>query len=382
MKNFMNLEMFYAAACLVYIISGLFCGYIRWTHMCRPFDECAHCYYPARKQITFFFSAVVLQFPYLLQPSDEGTWVYIRIFGVLYYSLGFSLVLRRYFYKQQIQHSILNVSGAIVVTGILFISLSLVLFGHGDMLVQYKTPLLWVTGGIGVLLTCNVLHMIKWLKKRINYFHYDNYSNEEDFPFKFAKKILFFPIIWIAMMFVVFFTANGWAKFIIDILCALWMVVFLSLILHPQLKEDTSNQDETLPNPEENSVNTDHAQETMMREEIGENDWILCDVAVRDKVLEVVLQKYKNPYLQKSGIMNEIPKGMKHDANKFISAIGFYNLINMFRLQYARLYLEAYPDATQNAVAVSSGFVSRYAFYRAKKQVDVIIPDFVREVSI
>lgn len=195
MKNFMNLEMFYAAACLVYIISGLFCGYIRWTHMCRPFDECAHCYYPARKQITFFFSAVVLQFPYLLQPSDEGTWVYIRIFGVLYYSLGFSLVLRRYFYKQQIQHSILNVSGAIVVTGILFISLSLVLFGHGDMLVQYKTPLLWVTGGIGVLLTCNVLHMIKWLKKRINYFHYDNYSNEEDFPFKFAKKILFFPII-------------------------------------------------------------------------------------------------------------------------------------------------------------------------------------------
>lgn len=156
----------------------------------------------------------------------------------------------------------------------------------------------------------------------------------------------------------------------------------MSLILHPQLKEDTSNQDETLPNPEENSVNTDHAQETMMREEIGENDWILCDAAVRDKVLEVVLQKYKNPYLQKSGIMNEIPKGMKHDANKFISAIGFYNLINMFRLQYARLYLEAYPDATQNAVAVSSGFVSRYAFYRAKKQVDVIIPDFVREVSI
>lgn len=161
----MTLEMLYAAACLIYIISGLFCGYIRWTHMCRPFDECGHCYYPARKQITFFFSAVVLQFPYLLQPSDEGTWVYIRIFGVLYYSLGFSLVLRRYFYKEQIQHSILNVSGAIVVTGILLISLSLVLFGHGDMLVQYKTPLLWVTGGIGVLLTCNVLHMIKWLKR-------------------------------------------------------------------------------------------------------------------------------------------------------------------------------------------------------------------------
>ncbi len=378
----MTLEMLYAAACLIYIISGLFCGYIRWTHMCRPFDECGHCYYPARKQITFFFSAVVLQFPYLLQPSDEGTWVYIRIFGVLYYSLGFSLVLRRYFYKEQIQHSILNVSGAIVVTGILLISLSLVLFGHGDMLVQYKTPLLWVTGGIGVLLTCNVLHMIKWLKKRIDYFHYDNYSNEEDFPFKFAKKILFFPLIWIAMMFVVFFTASGWVKFIIDILCALWMVLFLSLILHPQLKLDTTNQDEILPEPKEEGGITDHSRETMIGEETNENDWILCDAAVRDKVLEVVLQKYKNPYLQKSGIMNEIPKGMKHDANKFISAIGFYNLINMFRLQYARLYLEAYPDATQNAVAASSGFASRYAFYRAKKHVDTIIPDFVREVSI
>ena len=35
---------------------------------------------------------------------------------------------------------------------------------------------------------------------------------------------------------------------------------------------DTSNQDETLPNPEENSVNTDHARNYDERRDRCEND--------------------------------------------------------------------------------------------------------------
>ena len=44
-------EMF-AGAGLVFIVTGLIGGFIRFRHMCRPFSEREEYFYPARKQVT------------------------------------------------------------------------------------------------------------------------------------------------------------------------------------------------------------------------------------------------------------------------------------------------------------------------------------------
>lgn len=63
--EFASPDIFYALACFTYIIVGITCGIIRWCHMCHPYDKQADFFYPARRQVTFYFAATVLQFPYI-----------------------------------------------------------------------------------------------------------------------------------------------------------------------------------------------------------------------------------------------------------------------------------------------------------------------------
>ena len=78
----------------------------------------------------------------------------------------------------------------------------------------------------------------------------------------------------------------------------------------------------------------------------------------------------------------ELENGKMNRASKFISSIGYYNLVNMFRLEYARLYKEAHPDAKQEEIALASGFVSRTAFYKAKRNVTEIDGKLTQGVKI
>ena len=34
-----GIEIYYAAACLILVCSSVFCAFVRYFHMCRPFDE-------------------------------------------------------------------------------------------------------------------------------------------------------------------------------------------------------------------------------------------------------------------------------------------------------------------------------------------------------
>lgn len=90
-------EVIYSDACLVFVVTGLFCAAVRWFHMCRPFDKEAYYFYPARWQVSFFFAAVVMELPYVFAPSSSAVWNYIRIFGILYYPMCLSSIFLRYF---------------------------------------------------------------------------------------------------------------------------------------------------------------------------------------------------------------------------------------------------------------------------------------------
>lgn len=95
--EFASPDIFYALACFTYIIVGITCGIIRWCHMCHPYDKQADFFYPARRQVTFYFAATVLQFPYILCPHDADLWFYVRSFGIIYYPMCAAMMFHRYF---------------------------------------------------------------------------------------------------------------------------------------------------------------------------------------------------------------------------------------------------------------------------------------------
>lgn len=99
--------------------------------------------------------------------------------------------------------------------------------------------------------------------------------------------------------------------------------------------------------------------------------------SVEDEVLTIIGHHFKEPHLLKTEVLAAVSRGNAQRADKFIALHGYYRLVNMFRLEYARLYKLKNPDAIQDLVAAESGFTSRVTFYKARKSVS----DVYSEVS-
>lgn len=373
-------EMF-AGAGLVFIVTGLIGGFIRFRHMCRPFSEREEYFYPARKQVTVFYAAVAMLFPYVLAPENAGVWTYVRIWGIIYYPTGFTLLIRRYFDNFGKGNKVMW--GVFLSVPTLFLTALLIaLLAGGDRWIAEHSQELYVAAGVlSVVLNCMMVWILACLKRMIDHFNTENYSNEEDFPYSFARMMVVMPFAWVAGMWAVFLSGNHWVKFAVDILASLWMVYFLCIILHPQRVKSPKAIDETTRLLERESEEEIKEIEGR-RQSSGSAGCTEADPAVKERVLAVIRRRFREPHLLKSEVLLDVGNGDMGKASSFISGVGYYNLVNMFRLEYARLYKEAHPHAKQEEVAEEAGFSSRTAYYKAKKYVGEIDSEIVKGVSL
>lgn len=208
----------------------------------------------------------------------------------------------------------------------------------------------------GMLSTVVAGFTVSRLRKDIDLYVNDNYSNPEDFPLKFARKVLWLPFVFILLGWVLFLTKDPWLFFANNLLYSVVFVWLLCVILKPQ-------EGRSLP-------------ELQPVESVPQE---LCCTAgsIEDEVLTIIGRHFKEPHLLKTEVLSAVSRGNAQKADKFIALHGYYRLVNMFRLEYACLYKLRYPDAIQDVVAAESGFTSRVTFYKARKSVS----DVYEEVS-
>lgn len=373
-------EMF-AGAGLVFIVTGLICGFVRFRHMCRPFSEREEYFYPARKQVTVFYAAVALSFPYILAPEDPAVWTYVRIWGIVCYPTGFALLVRRYFDSFGDGHKVLW--GVFLGVPTLFVMtlLAMLFAGGAGWIAGHSRELCIAAGALSFVLTCVMAGVLACLKRMIDRFNTENYSNEDDFPYSFARMMVIMPLAWIFGMWAVFLSGSHWAKFAVDILASVWMVRFLCIILHPQRIKMPKTIDETTLVLERESEEEIRKIENC-RQSAGDAGCAEVDPAVKERVLSVIRRRFREPHLLKSEVLLDVGNGDMGKASHFVAGVGYYYLVNMFRLEYARLYKEAHPNAKQEEIAEEAGFSSRTAYYKAKKYVGEIDPEIVKGVSL
>lgn len=225
-------EVIYSDACLVFVVTGIFCAAVRWFHMCRPFDKEAYYFYPARWQVSFFFAAVVMELPYVFAPSSSAVWNYIRIFGILYCPMCLSSIFLRFFRQRG-----LDEWGDRLFVGVpmlmLLVLMTLAVAGS-SLLAESSAILMLAVVLCSVVLLGRMILVTVWVKRRIDEYHLHNYSDEEDFPYKFAAKVLWLPLVWIAIQWVVFLSDSRDVKAVTDVVMSVCLVVLLCAILHPQ----------------------------------------------------------------------------------------------------------------------------------------------------
>lgn len=417
-------ENFYSLACYTYILSGVICAIVRWFHMCRPFDQRSDYFYPARRQVTFFYAATALQLPYMLCPGDPGSWFFARSFGILYYPVCFALLYHRFFQMRHLWSKKLSIAyfcSPFLLLGALFV---IVVFYQNDLLLPYKRLWECIMVCVSILLTYRLVKECRWVAKKVESYHTQNFSNESDFPFTFAKNMLYLPAVWLIVMWTLFLLDNQMVKAFIDLIMAAWHVLLLCRILHPSrpvsskrsiddmktienenmerilqenellekvveatdnlILEEPSTEDEANVTDEagmtdevgvtdENNEN-DEANERQLIERNGENTRQRKEKekweSVKNEVLTIVSHRYLEPSLKRIEVIRDV-SAMNHTlAGTFITQVGFYRLVNAFRVRHYERLMES--DSTSNLgqeiAAEMCGFKNRWGLANARKR--------------
>ena len=423
-------ENFYSLACYTYILSGVICAFVRWFHMCRPFDQRSDYFYPARRQVTFFYAATALQLPYMLCPGDPGSWFFARSFGILYYPVCFALLYHRFFQMRHLWSKKLSIAyfcSPFLLLGALFV---IVVFHQNDLLLPYKRLWECIMVCVSILLTYRLVKECRWVAKKVESYHTQNYSNESDFPFTFAKNMLYLPAVWLIVMWTLFLLDNQMVKAFIDLIMAAWHVLLLCRILHPSrpvsskrsiddmktienenmerilqenellekvveatdnlILEEPCTEDEAGVTDEANVTDeadvtdeagvtdenneTDEANERQLIERNGENTRQRIEKekweSVKNEVLTIVSHRYLEPSLKRIEVIRDV-SAMNHTlAGTFITQVGFYRLVNAFRVRHYERLMES--DSTYNLgqeiAAEMCGFKNRWGLTNARKR--------------
>lgn len=411
-------ENFYSLACYTYILSGVICAVVRWFHMCRPFDQRSDYFYPARRQVTFFYAATALQLPYMLCPGDPGSWFFARSFGILYYPVCFALLYHRFFQMRHLWSKKLSIAyfcSPFLLLGALFV---IVVFHQNDLLLPYKRLWECIMVCVSILLTYRLVKECRWVAKKVESYHTQNYSNESDFPFTFAKNMLYLPAVWLTVMWTLFLLDNQMVKAFIDLIIAAWHVLFLCRILHPSrpvsskrsiddmktiedenmerilqenellekvveatdnlILEEPCTEDEADVTDEagvtDENNETDEANERQLIERNGENTRQRIEKekweSVKNEVLTIVSRRYLEPSLKRIEVIRDV-SAMNHTlAGTFITQVGFYRLVNAFRVRHYERLMES--DSTSNLgqeiAAEMCGFKNRWGLANARKR--------------
>ena len=411
-------ENFYSLACYTYILSGVICAIVRWFHMCRTFDQRSDYFYPARRQVTFFYAATALQLPYMLCPGDPGSWFFARSFGILYYPVCFALLYHRFFQMRHLWSKKLSIAyfcSPFLLLGTLFV---IVVFHQNDLLLPYKRLWECIMVCVSILLTYRLVKECRWVAKKVESYHTQNYSNESDFPFTFAKNMLYLPAVWLIVMWTLFLLDNQMVKAFIDLIMAAWHVLLLCHILHPSrpvsskrsiddmktienenmerilqenellekvveatdnlileepCTEDEANVTDEAGVTDENNE-TDEANKRQLIEHNGENTRQRIEKekweSVKNEVLTIVSRRYLEPSLKRIEVIRDV-SAMNHTlAGTFITQVGFYRLVNAFRVRHYERLMES--DSTSNLgqeiAAEMCGFKNRWGLSNARKR--------------
>lgn len=417
-------ENFYSLACYTYILSSVICAVVRWFHMCRPFDQRGDYFYPARRQVTFFYAATALQLPYMLCPGDPGSWFFARSFGILYYPVCFALLYHRFFQMRHLWSKKLSIAyfcSPFLLLGALFV---IVVFHQNDLLLPHKRLWECIMVCVSILLTYRLVKECRWVAKKVESYHTQNYSNESDFPFTFAKNMLYLPAVWLIVMWTLFLLDNQMVKAFIDLIMAAWHVLLLCRILHPSrpvsskrniddmktienenmerilqenellekvveatdnlILEEPCTEDEAGVTDEadvtdeagvtDENYENDEANERQLIERNGENTRQRIEKekweSVKNEVLTIVSRRYLEPSLKRIEVIRDV-SAMNHTlAGTFITQVGFYRLVNAFRVRHYERLMES--DSTYNLgqemAAEMCGFKNRWGLTNARKR--------------
>lgn len=371
-------ELFSVAACFVFIFGSLFCAVTRWGHMCRPYDRRADYFYPSRRMVTLTYLTALCLLPYVFHWRSPDTWLFVRVFFLIYMPVFASMIFRNYFFSGR-QWRWLR----LVVFGVLPCLFLLVLFifacRGGDCLMRWRDGLIIpITETVCVLLAGYLVYTTFWLMRRIHYYLHGEYSNDEDFPIRFAKGVVFIPLLMLLITWGVYLADNRWLLGCFYLLVTVVAFGILLVILHPQRTGARLVEQEmelvTDRVIQENETMVSDEMKEAMAEPSRDSGSASSDVLDRlERELRVLVEEgelFLNPNLTMTELAVQLKTNRSYLSQVFRNRFHsfFYGYINRLRIRYAIRYAREHPEATRRDIASMSGFGSVRTMNRVREE--------------
>lgn len=342
--------------------------------MCRPYNDNASYYYPARKVVTVSYLSACLQIPYLINLQSGDAWFLVRSFFILYIPVISSVAFKSFFFGGKTRCRF----GQTVVcclSGVVLLSL----FSLASLGGNFSEIHGWIKTSVVVLSMLFFVYLFRitlWLRSQISNYLHGEYSSEDDFPIRFASVMVFIPLLTTLVAWWIFLCDSKAMTAFFSIVVAVVGLVILLVILHPQRSGSglvsiaaVVDDEEQVRDESEKEEELEGCDDTVLirrADVLPEHAKDRLEQQIRKLVYE--RQLFLQPGLKRSELSEMLGSNRTYVSIVFKERFGsFYSYINTLRIEYAIRYAESHPEADRQEVAVNSGFGSVKTYSRVKK---------------
>ena len=189
----------------------------------------------------------------------------------------------------------------------------------------------------------------------------DNYSNPDDFPIDYARRIWLMPLALTPILWPAYLLDSPAIMALEHILLAIFNILLLIIVMPIWRRTHI--------------ISSAAAEEVEVPHLIAQHD-ATVDEQIAQTALEIQAyvedqRAYLDSHLKVDDVVAHSQRGRTYVSLTFQRRFGsFANYVNSLRLAHYEHYVAEHPDETKEAAAQASGFSSYNAYYRAKHKLE------------
>lgn len=362
-----EVTVFYLVCMLIYLSNSIFCGVVRWFHVCAPYQSDPDYYFPARRQVTIFYLGTLMLLPCVFRIIGSDALLFARCFGVIWYPMVLNFVITAYFGYKEVP-KLEMAERCCLMVGI--ISMAVIAFlDHGIML-EHQKIVLAVSGLFYVYGMVRQLGKLVFLAKEYSSDMREKVSSFDDIKPFFLNSMFPWFVLTEIPLFVAFLLDSAAVQGAVFLWMTFLNTFFLITILHSQKQPrfrivtadslDLNNTTESA----HSEVLVDHGDSKIIHNE-DEIDILL-------KKIEGIMEK-EELFRKQHLTINELAEAVGAHPLSVREACkrnykNFFDLVNTYRMRFAKDYAAKHPYAKRETVAYESGFGTYRSYLRVESK--------------
>lgn len=358
---------FLYSANFVFILTNLYGWILKIFYKADPYRDNYDNLFPARRVNATLYLLQIFEIPYLLMLPAPKALFYVNAFSILLFSSLMVVMQDRYFFlKREKRRKLIYyfMPAVIIVIYLLLAAMEIIPTTENTYRVMF-----WITTTVFIYYFVRLVVVKRKIRRSIQAVDEITYSNSDDFPIRYAKRMEWVPITICVLMFTCFILNDVRVKMWRDLLFTFVNVWFLLYTLNPHRKG---------VKPEEKRE--EELEQILIREESRSN-YKLSEERCREiegRLIELIERErlFLNSHLtlEQLSIQLGVNRNYLSETISRSQYGSFYTLINTYRLEFAQQILKQNPTLKLEHVAYDSGFSSVSVFSQVFKRYIGIAP--------